>query len=365
MPSGLRAASPTSVYLPDHKSTGQVIAFVRDPDSFKVNRYVQMVPTTKPVAVYLYMDPDSPVRLYSRDKYKWPDGSYRPRGTEVDPFVFLDARTERYSYPWTIGLQTIETATWQIKAQKSNSEMTRAMVSRTLEALTLLDAVGVETTNWGTSGTDTANNINGGAGFWDHASSDENDPNYLAIRKTVVGVARRIFLRTNGRVKPRDLKLVVSPRAAERMAQTGEIYNFMKFNDQARKAMRGDEPSVNDMYGVPDVYAGVEVVVEDANYVSTPEDNSGNASAGTNAFIKADDRAVFVTRPGSQDGTYGTQNFSTAQCFYYTGETGGLLKVSSRTDSWNKLEEGAVDEQYKHALVAPISGMLVTSIFSS
>lgn len=349
----LRFPSPTNAFVPSWEATGLVIQFVRSPSRFKLNEYVQKRPTTKPVGLYLKLDGATPIRVVTDEEFAWEDGDELPLGnTNIAPFEYAEFRCYRRAYPWTLGWQTIKNASWQVRAAQSQIVMMQAMTNRTKRLMTILETAGT----WG-SNTATATDLNAGAGKWDTASDDPADPNYLAITKSINEAVRRIFLATNAMVAYEDLRLILSPGTAIAMSETPEIRNYLRESPFAMAQVRGEDRTArNNAWGLPNKYAGVELVVEDAPIVTTRQNAAMTASP---AFIKGDDNAILVSRPGGIDGPeVGGPSFSTVQWFHFDGE----LRVKSFQDELNEREVGAVVEQYKEVVAAPQSGFLITDI---
>jgi len=350
----LRYASPSNTFIPE--ATGQVIAYVRKPEQFKLNKYVQLVPAPKTVGVFAKFGRDSFVRVNSDAEFAWQDGDERPKGHYHQvPFEWTEFRTFRRAYPWTLGDETIEGSTGSLPIKQVYQAMAAsiAMTNRTNRVITLLQTAG----NWG-SNTAAANTLNGGAGIWPTGSDDPTSPNYDAIYKSLVAAAQAIHLATNAVVQPTDLVTIISPSLAKSISSAPELQNYVRESPFAAQFVKeGFDPQYQ-LWGVPQTYRGFKIVVEDAPIVAERALASGVEATTNRTYIKNDTTAVMVARPGSLDGVYGAPSFSTVQIYHH----GGLMEVEERNDNWNRRTEGSVSENYKEVLASNISGYLITNV---
>jgi len=358
-----RFVSPTNTFLP--QATGQVIGYIRDPKEFNVNRYVQLIEAPAPVFVYPVLEKDQSIRIAEETEFAWEDGDMRPTGHHnLSRFSWTEGRCFRRDFPYTLGLQAVQTArkvgAFDPELVESKSVSSQAMTYRTNRVIK-----GLQTTaNWSGNTAD-ANTLNGGVGKWDAASGDPSvTAHYLAIKKTLMAAAQKIHLGTNGKVKWKDLRLVLSPITAMAMANTGEIHDYLKFNSNSTKIVEeGGLANPNEMWGLPATLYGIEVVVEDSPIVTVHSKADGSLasiSSSERTYIKDSDSAILMSRVGGIDAPYGAPNFSTLQLYWYQYE----MAVESREDTWNKLVEGHVVEQVKEVIAASDSGYLITDVLT-
>lgn len=346
-------------YLP--QATGQIIGYIRNPSKFRINRWAQKVPAPVPVFQYAYINPDQPVRIYNRNEFLFEDGGERPSGNwNLTDFQWLTGACQRLDIPWTLGNQAIETTReysgWDPALVEQQQVASQAMTLRTSDAIAVLE----NSANWGSNTAD-ANVINGGFGLWSQASDDPASPNYLAIRKTFTNVMLIITLGTNAVVRYTDIVCVISPGAATIMANTPEIYNYVKYGPYSQPHQEGEDVEVDERWGLPKRYAGIEIVVEDAPHVLVQPNSTGTLAtivSGNRAFCKSDHSAVFMSRVGGIEAPYGSKNFSTFQIYFYKYD----MSVWQYADPRNLREEGHVMDQRAQVLAAPASGFLVTNI---
>lgn len=349
--------------------TGQVISFVRDPKKYRVNQYTQLVKSDNSVGVYYKIHADDGMRLESIDEHTWHDGALRPRWkNEGVRHETVEFQTVRQDFGFTIGWKTLKQADYNILFGYTAKARNQAMMARTQEVITLLET----TSNWGTHYA-TADALNGGAGSWDTASSDKTSPNYLAIKKTLDAALERVHLDTNGAVADYEegdeppFLLILSPRAALKMSQTSEIHDYLAQSPFALGQVKGRVKGQNARWGLPEELYGVcKVVVENAVRVSERPKASAAEAAVTGSpaprrFIKSNDSAILMCRPGSLDGQYGAPSFSTAQIYYYDKE----MTVEAFDETRDRLTDGHVTQDVKAVLAAPASGFLITDLLSA
>lgn len=359
-----------NTWVPSWEATGQVIAFIRNPNKFGINNYVAFRPARKSVGLYLEFDLDHPQRSLSLDQMAWPEGAERPGGEHnLAGFEYKEYRTIRRDLAVTLGRQTIAQTDWPILGYHSALVMQQAMTALTRQVITVLDTAA----NWGTY-TAAATALGSGAGKWTSANATPGDANYLNIKKTINQVALNILKTTGGMVRKENLWMVLAPETAKIISETAEIVDYLKQSPFSMAQVRGDAPNRNVLFGLPEMLYGVNIQVEDAVYVSTKKGETLSRS-----FIKDPDKVVFVSKiddlPGDEVGDAPTPNFSTFQCFHYSenaadgspsrgGNASGLLVVETWEDVRNKRTEAHVTWQTAEKLVAPSSGYLVTDVLT-
>lgn len=344
--------------------TGQVIQFIRNENDFVLNRYVKYIQSPKTVGIYVTVGRDEMVRIVSDNQFAWYDGDERPRGdAHKVPFETTEFATFRRDYPWTLGYMTIEQATvWKPKLAHMGSAISKAMTNRSNRVITLFQT----SANWPSTHVASMNTLNGGAGGLATASDDPSSPNYLAFYKTLLAAAKQINLDTNAKVMPKDLKVILSVGQAIKLAETSELTNYMRESPFAKEVLReGLDPDVNSLWGLPSMYKGFELCVENTVLVNEFNTFSGTSvsSAGTlteattnRSYAMSDASFAIVARPGSIDGEYGAPNFETLQVYHY----GGLLEVKVFDDPRNERVDGHVQENIAQVIAAGYSGFLVT-----
>ncbi len=342
-------------------ATDQIIEYIRRPNKFKINKYAQYVETKTTNGAYALVDSDQPIRIVADAEFAWADGDARPTGNanqmtfEMQPF-----RTQRRSYPWTLGEITQDVQKSQNKIdwtqQYTGMVASQAMTNRTNRVITALQTVG----NWGDN-TATANTLNGGYGNWRYASSDPASASYLAIKRTLDTCCTVINLKTNSVVQRSDLKLIVSPNLARIMGETSEIWDYIKYGRYSLPAQEGKDRDLDEDFGLPKQLYGIEVVVEDAGIITVPPNSSGTLASittGQRSYIKNDTTAILVSRVGGIEGAYGAPSFSTLQVYFF----GAPMEVEAFPDAENRRLKGYCTENFFEVVAATASGFLVTGV---
>ncbi len=341
-------------------ASGQIIEYIRKPKEFPLNKYVQYVETPTTNGAYAYVDPDQPVRIVNEAEFAFEDGDARPEGNSNQiSYKWIPFRTFRRSYPFKLGDQAVELhkkySDMDLVAMNAASVASQAMTNRTNRIITM----GQTASNWGSNTAD-ANIINGGYGNWRNASADQGSPNFLAIKRSIGNACKVIRLATNGMVKRKDLKLVLSLGLAEIMADTDEIFNYIKYGPFSQGSQRGDDRDMDEDGGLPPKLYGVEVCIEDSPMVNIYPNSTGTAASiatGNRLFVKNDTTAMLVSRVGGIEAPNGP-SFTTLQCYFY----GPPMQVQQFPDKRNERIEGFVTENFFEILAAPASGFLFTGI---
>lgn len=339
--------SGTNLYLP--RATGQAVAFFVDRENNPLVEYVQFVPEAKPTGTYWVVDPDFPVRVTGPADYYWQDGDPRPEPQEQIRFRMKSFRIERANYGFNAGDQAVETAEgMDLFAVSQAAVLSQAVTMKTLRILTEAEKDAV----WGRNVAD-ASAINGSTDDLSLATSTPG-PNYQAIQKVYDGVANYLNLVTNGAVKRRHLRAVMTPEVATAMGRSDEVQAFVKNNAFGLAQVKGE--NFGEETGMPPKYRGVRTVVEDSAAVrgnaNAADDIETDANQGR---IKAHNSILFVCQPGGMKGVPGSKSFATVQCRYYKYE----LAVEAERDAWNKRRRGAVVDQFHEEVTAPRSGFKV------
>jgi hypothetical protein len=348
------------------QATGQVIAYIRDPASYKINKYAQLIRTPKTVFVWYKMHTDDMgQRVVASALWEWVDGAKRPENPQNSQrFTLVEAQTRRHSYDFVIGWLALEQADLKLLVSHTIMARNQQMTNLTQRAATVLDSAA----GWG-SNVGTVNALNGNFGYWDQAvGSDPTSPYYLAIKKSLDAVQTQILLATNNAVnfEENPLKLVLSPNAALRMSQTDEIHNYIRESPFALAQLEGRAKGQNAKYGLPDQLYGWEIEIEASTIVTELAQASGGLASTTvgspppRHFIKSDSTAWVLTRIGGIDGEMGP-SFTTLQIYYHDKEA----SVEVEDVPWDRLTKGAVSDNNIPVLAAPESGFLIQNLFST
>ena len=381
--SGYRAMGPRNAVLP--AATATVVGFMRNPDRFPYQRYVQFVPLdTATEGLYRFptIEPDEPARLVSYAEFAWGWDDARPEGEGFQPRVTWTAgETKRFAFGYKLGERT--NGAWsrntKIKPEGLYSRMRlgHAMLHRASRAVDAVRGFAWPAYNTatlqallGTPATPVYIDLSSGTELMP-ASGNQN-PNFQVIKKLQNVVMRRLDLLTNGALTGNEFCMVVGPRVAQNMAISGEIVHYLAKSPFADKLMER-----NKKWGVPDEYNGWQIVVEDTPRVFVRPNDSGTFANPATAlgslpvgfvtqpnqkdYIWNDDSIMFCSRAGGLDGQYGEDNFSTVQMYHYNG----IARVKADTDNWNEIVRGSIDIEDDFKVAAPLSGFLLTGTLSA
>lgn len=340
--------SGTNTYIPQMVRDNLIVGYSRNVDSFSINKYTQIVPTTKNQAYYLYVDGSTAVRLTSSDlrNHVWPDGQERPAGlNDVAEFQFNPIATFRHSYEFTLGNMAVEQADWDVVSINSGLTAVRSMTARTQNVVTALTGA-----SWGSN---TATATAAGGGYFNAGTSTN------PIFKKIVNYARRgIRNATYAAVQHDQVMCVMSAKAAENLSESAEIVDYLKSSPFSQAAIRGDVPmlNANAQYGLPDRMYGCPIIIEDAQKVTSKR----GAASVTTSEILTHTKMYFISRVGGLVLPHGGVNFSTLQTFVREE-----MSIEMYPDAKNRFLQGFVTDDYNTYVVAPASGFEITSLTAS
>lgn len=345
------------------RATGQVISYIRNPDEFPVNNYVQYLESDQTQGYYFVIDRDTPSRVVTDEEYAWEDGDERP----VTPynglsFAIQNFVTQRRNVSTVLGDQAVAMAddAWAALEHHVGSIAQTIVTLRTKRVVNLLTTA----SNWNGINVADANQLNNGAGTWDKASDDPSSPYFNAIKKTLLAAKRQIVISTRGFVQRKDLMLMISPDLAQIMANTAEIHAYLKSSPFSMGVIEGKEPNIVDDWGLPPTLYGFKLIIEDTTIVNDRPTATGGVGSGasTNAnFLMPTTSAVIMSRKGGIDGQYGSPSFSTVQVYWYEY----LMSIFAWHEPRNARTLVDASEQYAEILAAPESGFLVTNCVPS
>jgi hypothetical protein len=362
MPGGPAYPSPFDVYVPSPEASGGlIVGFSRNANDFPVNRYIQIYASKQMFGMFWSYTSRNAARIISPTdaEHTWADGDAAPPGlNNLESFQLLPYKCARKAYPFTLGELTVEQMSFDLLVTQSRDMAQQAMTARTMLVHAALAAA-----SWGTNtkpvdGTGTAgpptgsilpagqNWLTGSVGF------DSNPgPN---IKKSIQYGQRQINLATIGVVRPRDMTLVINPTTAQAMAASTEIQDYLKQSPVALAQLKGDAPSQNGMWGLPDTLYGVDIQVEDAVRVSSRK----GAATDALGYVMPDGVAYLIARQGKLQGIAGSRSFSTIQVFFYKDE----MTVETLYDINNKRYMGRVISNYVPIIATPYSGFRFTRV---
>lgn len=324
-----------------------LVDFSRNPKDFPLNKYIQLVPVKKSIGYYLKMTLEERMRLLDSNlsNFSWADGDDAPLGKGgTESFGFYQFQCQRFAYPFTLGDLSIEQAAWDISSQHLDIKAQQAMTARTQLCV-------AELTTSGNYGTHTSNVT---AAKWSNATTAN-----LNIKASLDTAVAGILKDTGSVVKLNQLQLVVNPNAAKAMAESQELVDYLKSSPTALAFVRGETSEgaeqAHALFGLPPVYAGLKIVVEDAVKVTSKK----GAATLAQAFVLGDTVAFITARPGGLEGKYGGPSFSTATLFVYDKDD---MSVEVKHDVDNRKVNGRVVDNIDPVMTAPVSGWYFSNI---
>lgn len=320
-----------------------IIDFARKPSSFPVNRYTQVVPDAPTVGLYLNLDIAAAGRISALGlEVDWPDGAPRPSGVDgTAEHEFLSYITRRKNFGFTLGQLGVENASWDNVERHSRIQQQKAMTHRATRAI----AVATTTGNYSSSHQIDVESISGDASRWGASTVARS-----TIRKSINAAVKRIHQSTLGAVKKKDLQLVIGPDCASQISECQEVVDFIAKSPFALASLKGeamnDNPNVD--YDLPKYLFGLELVIEDTVRVT-----SKPGATMASSYVLAGETPFITARPGGIEGKYGAPSFSTITCFAHEE-----MNIEAKTDTWHKLVEGAVSENWAYVMTAPATGII-------
>lgn len=338
-----------NTYIKDHASSGRmIIEFSRNPKEFPLPNYIQVRPVKKQSGYYLKIDQRQAGRLVGGElnDYVWPDGHPRPKTRQNgQEFNFHDFFCTRRNFGQPIGDLAREQADWSVEDTQEGMQAQQAMTARTLLVHTALDL----SANWDATHYVNVTSIPGVSGTWDAALSTN-----LYIKKSLNYGAKRILKSTLGKVRRKDLILVMNPDMATAISETQEIVDHIKQSPEAYSQLEQNSGRWSE-WGLPDRLYGFPVVVEDTVMVTSPK----GAATQTEEFVMGGAKAYLLSRPGGLVSKGGGPSFSTVTLFAKEEMT-----VQRTHDQYNRLLDVDVVDHVGVGLTATAAGFAFRSALS-
>lgn len=334
-----------NTFVPNHAATQNlVVDFSRNISDFGINKYTKLIPVKQMTGLYQEMTVEERGRVLSADdaEHDWPDGADAPDSNDgTESFQYKSYTTRRKAYTARLGNLSIEQATWEIVAQHAAIKAQQAMTARTKAVVNLLTTSG----NYAAAHTSAVASISGNTGTWALSTSSRQD-----IKRSLNYAVKQIGKATLGRVKKKDLVLVISPDCATEISECQEIVEMLKSSVHSKGYIDGDLWN-NDDWGLPPKLYGIPVVVEDAVNVTTAKGVTTNKD-----YVMSGSSAALVARPGALEGMYGGPEFSSCSLFVYTD----METFTNNNKNDERVEIRVVDNRVP-VLTSPISSFLFTS----
>jgi hypothetical protein len=342
--------SPLSVFVPSHEASGGLlVGYSRNADDFTVNKYIQLFPSEKMVGLYAAWTSRNAARIISNTdaEHVWADGDACPPGlNNLESFIYNPYVTQRRVYPFTLGEMTVDQMSFDLLMANSRDMAQQCMTARTMLVQNALQGAA-----WSANTASVNNGILPLGQNWTTGSVGYGGAVGPNIKQSIQYGQQQVNLATLGVVKPRDLTLITSPDLAQAMARSTEIQDYIKQSPVALAQLRGDVPSQNGVWGLPDTLYGVNVAVEDAVRTSSRK-NMGASATDTLGYVMPKTIAFLIARQGKLEGIAGHRSFSTIQVFFYRDE----MTVETLYDVNNKRYLGRVISNYIPVIASTYSG---------
>ncbi len=334
----------SNTYVPE--LTDSVVAsFSANPNSFPLNKYVQLIPVDKDTGYYTRIGRAEAGRLQDSDVYgDWADGADAPTfGGELEEHSFVAYRTQRKPFNYRLGFKGKDQAAFDVRAKAAATKAELAMRRRTQMVIN----AATTTANYDSSHVLTVSSISGNAGKLDESTTARSD-----IKRTLNYMFELLQKDTLNAIKPEDVIFVVSGGCARKMAQSQELIDHLKGSPDAYAMFKGELKNAG-LYGMPLSLYGFPVVIENT-YKNA---NIKGASSQAVTSILSDTTPFMCSRVGGlSDGKLGTPSFSTLGLLVYEDMT-----VEEESDTWNRVLKGRVTDDVQAQVIAPVSGILLQS----
>lgn len=354
----LQLPGPYNVFIPGAKASGNlVVDFSRNINDFALLKYCQLVPTDNTLGIWYQMGLDQRARVVDADLAadRWADGTYRPKpNNRAEYFQEKEFRTKRYSYADTLGWLTSEQATWDEKERRSRSLAQEAMTKRTNSVLTklLTSSEYASTHVFDMSG---ATGITGVSSGVKMSAGTAANP---VIKRCLNWVKKLITLDTRAAVKGNDLTIVMGPQTAEGLSVSQEIVELVKQSvaGLAYLNLKDGELFPREDYGLPRQLYNCEYIIEDTVKVTTER---GYNITQTGSFAMPSGSLLVLYKPNSLTGVEGGRSFSTVSLYVHKD---GEMKLETKDESFHRLTEMAITDDFDVQMTAPVTGALFTNV---
>jgi hypothetical protein len=361
--SAVGARSVTPIGIDDQLKL--LVNYARNQNDFAVNQYCTVSTVNRIQGIYpKFFAPDQ-IRNGTSDGTDniWEDG------TPIDLTKIkanMTRRTHirydlvRYKKEDTIGYLTIDQSEYDERRLRLNDLSSQMMTLRTL--LVLNQAM--TSTNYPTAHVATATawgnlTSSGNGGFWN--AGTVNNP---TIGYALAAARNQIYLATNGKVKQKDLRLVLTPVDAGKMATSQEIRAYLAQQSKSLNVLKGEDPNANEDWMLPNPLYGFQVIIEGTPSVVGVQKQ---ATADTQTYAMASfatgtGTAFIAARPGGVDAGIAGAQFSTIHILEKSGEA--MQPYVEDLGERQKLHYCRVSDMIVPLVPAPESGALITNLFA-
>lgn len=347
---------PYDVYVANTAASGALlVGYSRNAKTFALNRYSQTFPAKNMLGLFYEYTSQSAARVVSQTAAddEWPDGDPCPPGlNNLESWTTKSFRTKRRVYPFTLGELTTEQMDFDLLLTNSNDMAQRAMTVRTMLTQNNLSAAFTGST----SSAAVNNGILPNGQGWDTGSvgyGGAAGPNvFTSIQFGLIN----IHMLTVGSVREDQVCWVINPQTAQAVSRSTEVQDYLKQSTVALSQIKGNVPSQNGRWGLPDVFHNVDVEVEDAVIITTNKE----AATTLYGYVMPYTVSYLIAKPAALVGLAGQRSFSTIQIFFYRDE----MTSEVMFDRNNKRYLSRIISNYVPVIATLKSGFQFTSLWS-
>lgn len=369
---------PGSLNIFPRLDQDMLIMYARNPRSMPLARYALFADTKYQLSYYTAVDDSNAIRIVdgARQAAIWPDGAPRPDGQNNRiAHRFENIQLERHLHNFPHGTISLANQPYDIISRNMIQMAQRAGTLRAIWAKYVIDAAITATT----LGSAALSTLSGAPS--DISAGTTTNPIFLLALQTA---AQTIFQNTNGVINEKYLKVVIPPAVATLLARSAEIRDYVKGSPDAMSVVtRGFS---NNRFGLPLMYYGYELIVEDTVYMSSRRGATNvlaNVYADKSIYIFARmdrqgasgmDGGAFGTQPGSMEENTFPTTPSTLCLFegpYYTLKEDGSTEIRNGTygmgsevhvDTKNEVVDAGIRDNFSVKAVTPQSGYVWTGV---
>lgn len=351
-----------NAYIPNWAASGRLAAaFSRNPKTFPLPNYIQMIESPKNQGYYLKLTAQEAARVASVNDYLWNWGAEAPESPDgLESFDYVSFLTSRYKNGFFLDDDTERTAEWDIAEQHAKIHAQKAMTIRA----NLVHSVLTNANNWKTNAnsglqdqtSDLTQDHTGTASAYAGGYLDQGTSTSPYI-KIFLDKARVLIDQDSlGTVQSDQVQVVMNPRTARLLAESAEIHDYLKGSPDAMHEIRtGSSPNAKYGPGLPSAIYGVGIVVDNTVIVT-----SRKGATLAKGYSFPDQTIAVVSRVGDLEGVYGTPTWSTLVWMWYRDE----MTLERRQDAENRRIKYRVVQCGVPILTSPITGYLLTSATS-
>lgn len=345
------------------------IFYARNPARLPLARYALMASAPRQLTHYTVIDHTPNFRFpgSNTELAVWPDGTPRPDGRmNKISHKFEPIEMQRYLHNAPHGAMSIANQSYDVISTQMLSLGQRAGTLRTLKAYARMQALI-------TANTITNSTLNAAISKTDITAGTVTDPVFY---NALNYAAQVIHQQTGGVVNERDLRVVIPPVIAKKLASSAELMDYVARSPDAMDTLnRGFS---NNRFGLPLRYKNYEIVVEDtvvdtAQYWATASVADVFSAKQIWVLARQDGRGG-NSQNGVEiaEGNYPTIHTALAvfEGPYYTVTEGGTVEYRGGTfgmgsdiyvNTRDEILEPSIRDNFGLVSPAPLSGYVFTA----